>query len=267
MRTRSGSRAADVGFALLAPVILLTAWEAASRTGAVSAVFFPPPSRVAGSLVSMAADGRLWPHVGMTVRRVLEGFAIGGAAGLAAGIAMGRSRRLRVIIEPLVALLHAVPKIALLPLAMLLLGLGEASKVALVAVAVFFPMAINTEAGIRLLNPVHLEVARNYGASGIRLYRRVIIPGSLPMILTGVRLALNIGLLIVVAIELVAGQVGLGRLIWFSWQTLRTEELYAALVVTALLGASIHHVVRWLEHRFLPWLPSPNDPVTVLVPD
>jgi NitT/TauT family transport system permease protein len=120
-------------------------------------------------------------------------------------------------------------------------------------------MAINTEAGVRLLNPVHLEVARNYGAAGLRLYRRVILPGSLPMILTGVRLGLNLAFLLAVAVELAAGQTGLGRLVWFSWQTLRTEELYATLVVTALLGASFHQIVRALERRFVPWVPSFSD--------
>jgi NitT/TauT family transport system permease protein len=235
---------------------MLAIWEVCSRAGIVSPVFFPPPSHVLAALASLAADGRLWPHLGATLARVAAGFACGGSAGLLAGVAMGRSARARAVVEPLVAALHPVPKIALLPLAMLVFGLGEASKIAIVAGAAFFPMAINTEAGIRLVNPVHLEVARNYGARGLRLYRRVILPGSLPMIFTGVRLGLNIAFLLAVAVELAAGQVGLGRLVWFSWQTLRTEELYATLVVTALVGSSFHQIVRVLERRFVPWVPS-----------
>jgi NitT/TauT family transport system permease protein len=251
-----GDRFTDVAGGAAAIVVMLAAWEGVARAGVISPVFFPPPSRVLTALVTLSVDGRLWPHLGATLGRVTAGFVCGGGTGLLAGLAMGRSRRLRMVIEPLVAATHPVPKIALLPLAMLIFGLGEASKVALVAVASFFPMAISTEAGIRLLNPVHLEVARNYGATGLRLYRRVILPGSLPMILTGVRLTLNVALLLAVAVELVAGRVGLGRLVWFSWQTLRTEELYATLVVAALLGSAFHQFVRALERRFVPWVPS-----------
>jgi NitT/TauT family transport system permease protein len=255
--TFSRSRVQDVAVGLAAPAIGLALWELAARVEMISPVFFPPPSRIVATLVVLAANGRLWPHLGATLGRVMLGSICGGGAGLLAGLAMGRSSRLRAALDPLVAAAHPVPKIALLPLAMLLLGLGEASTVALVAVAAFFPMAINTTTGVRLLNPIHLEVARNYGATGARLYTRVILPGSLPMILTGVRLALNVALLLVVAIELVVGQTGLGRLIWYSWQTLRTEDLYATLVVTALLGLGFHLIVRTLERRLAPWLPPP----------
>lgn len=254
-RPPSGGR--EVAAALVAPAMAFTAWELAARLGLISSVFFPPPTRIAATLAGLAVDGRLWPHLGATLGRVILGFACGGSAGLLAGLAIGRSPRVRAVLEPLVAAAHPVPKIALLPLAMLLLGLGETAKVTLVAVAAFFPMAINTAVGVRLLNPIHLEVARNYGASGVRLYARVILPGSLPMILTGVRLGLNVALLLVVAIELVAGQAGLGRLIWYSWQTLRTEDLYATLVVTAVLGLGFHLIVRTLERRLTPWLPPP----------
>jgi NitT/TauT family transport system permease protein len=257
--TRRTRRLEDGARGFGAMAAMLTAWELVSRAELISPVFFPPPTRVLAALATLAVDGRLWPHLGATLGRVLTGFACGGSVGLLAGLVMGRSRRARAVVEPIVAALHPVPKIALLPLAMLVFGLGEASKVALVAVATFFPMAINTEAGVRLLNPVHLEVARNYGAAGLRLYRRVILPGSLPMILTGVRLGLNLAFLLAVAVELAAGQTGLGRLVWFSWQTLRTEELYATLVVTALLGASFHQIVRALERRFVPWVPSFSD--------
>jgi NitT/TauT family transport system permease protein len=256
MKTGWSWRLPEAARGVLAIAVLLLIWEVAARTEAVSPVFFPPPTRILAALVVLAIDGRLWPHLSATLGRVTAGFACGGTLGLAAGIAMGRSRQARAVVEPIVAALHPVPKIALLPLAMLILGLGEASKVALVAVASFFPMAVNTDTGIRLLNPVHLEVARNYGAAGLRLYRRVILPGSLPMILAGVRLALNVALLLAVAVELAAGQTGLGRLVWLSWQTLRTEDLYATLVVTALVGSAFHHIVRVLERRFVPWVPS-----------
>ena len=254
MSTRVPRGLRDIAAALVTVATALTAWELAARLGLMSSVFFPPPTRIAAALALLVADGRLWPHLASTLGRVTLGFACGGSVGLLVGLAMGRSSPLRAALDPLVGAAHAVPKIALLPLAILLLGLGEAAKVALVAVAAFFPMVISTAAGVRLLNPVHLEVARNYGASGARLYTRVILPRSLPMILTGVRLGLNVALLIVVAIELVAGQTGLGRLIWYSWQTLRTEDLYATLGVTAFLGVAFQVIVRAVERRLAPWL-------------
>ena len=160
---------------------------------------------------------------------------------------------MRRIIDPLVAALHPIPKIAVLPLIMIVFGIGESSKIVSVAVAVFFPVLINTMAGVLQISPIYFEVAKNYGASLFRVLTRVVVPGSLPMVLTGMRLALNVALVVTIAIELVAAQEGLGDMIWFAWETLRTEELYVSLAVTAALGISFNVLLQYLTARLVPW--------------
>jgi ABC-type nitrate/sulfonate/bicarbonate transport system permease component len=240
-----------------APVVLVGAvlaiWELAVRTGRLSALFFPAPSVIVRTLYRLLIDGRLIVNAGATLSRVLVGFALGGMTGMVIGLLMGWSRRLRAIVDPLIAAAHPVPKIAILPLIMIIFGIGESSKMIVVAVAAFFPMLINTMAGVRQIHPIHFEVAKNYGASMIKVFTRVVIPGSLPLMLTGMRLALNIALLLTIAVELVAAQKGLGAMVWLAWETLRTEELYASIVVTAGFGISFNLILQRLTQYLVPW--------------
>jgi NitT/TauT family transport system permease protein len=233
--------------------VALAAWEWRVRTGGLSALFFPAPSTIALTLVRLLTSGELAIHLSATLSRLLLGFALGGLPGLILGLAMGWSRWLRAVVDPFIAAAHPVPKIAVLPLIMIIFGIGESSKVVVVAVAVFFPMLINTMAGVRQISPIHFEVAQNYGASLFKVFTRVIVPGSLPLVLTGTRLALNIALLLTIAVELVAAREGLGEMIWFAWQTLRTEELYASLIVIAALGFSFNFLLQRLTARLVPW--------------
>jgi NitT/TauT family transport system permease protein len=233
--------------------VALTVWEWQARTGGLSALFFPAPSTIALTLVRLLTSGELAVNVGATLSRLFLGFALGGLPGLILGLAMGWSRRLRVVVDPFIAAAHPVPKIAVLPLIMIIFGIGESSKVVVVAVAVFFPMLINTMAGVRQISPIYFEVAQNYGAGLIKVFTRVVVPGSLPLVLTGARLALNVALLLTIAVELVAAQEGLGEMIWFAWQTLRTEELYASLIVIAALGISFNLLLQRLTVRLVPW--------------
>jgi ABC-type nitrate/sulfonate/bicarbonate transport system permease component len=140
-----------------------------------------------------------------------------------------------------------------LPLIMALLGVGEASRVTVVALAVVFPIAINTMTGVRQINPVHFEVAKNYGASTLKLCTRVALPGSLPVVLSGLRLALSLALLTTIAVEIIAADRGLGAMIWLAWEVLRIEVLYACLIVTALLGIACNLLVQALSRWLVPW--------------
>jgi NitT/TauT family transport system permease protein len=166
---------------------------------------------------------------------------------------MGWSQRLRIVIDPFIAAAHPVPKIALLPIIMIIFGIGESSKVVVVGVAAFFPMVINAMAGVRQISPIHFEVAENYGANPVKTFTRVVVPGSLPLVLTGARLALNTALLLTIAVELVAAQKGLGVMVWFAWQTLRTEELYASVAATATMGVSFNLLLQRLAAHLVPW--------------
>jgi len=239
--------------ALLVLAAILTAWEVLVRTGAVSALFFPAPSAIARTVVRLIRTGVLVRSLGVTTGRLALGFALGSLPALALGMAMGRSRRLRSSLDPLIASTHPMPKIAILPLIMIVLGIGEVSKVVVVALGVFFPVLINTMAGVRQISPVHLEVAENYGAGAGKVFTRVLLPGSLPMILAGVRLGVNIALLLTIAVEMVAADKGLGVLIWLAWETMRTEEIYAALAVIAVLGVTFNLALQAATRRLVPW--------------
>jgi NitT/TauT family transport system permease protein len=234
-------------------VVALAVWEWRVHTGGLSALFFPAPSTIALTLVGMLGSGELVTHLGATLSRLLVGFVVGSLPGLTLGLAMGWSRRLRVLIDPFIAAAHPVPKIAVLPLIMIIFGIGEASKIVTVAVAVFFPILINTMAGVRQIAPLYFEVAQNYGANLLKVFTRVVVPGSLPLVLTGARLALNVALLVTIAVELVAAQEGLGEMIWFAWETLRTEELYASLIVIAVLGIGLNYFLQRLTVHLVPW--------------
>jgi len=237
----------------------LVLWELFSKTGRLSALFFPAPTTIVASLFQMILNGKLAIHLVATVERLVIGFAIGGSAGLLLGLAMGWSPRLRQIIDPLIAAIHPIPKIAIFPLIMIIFGIGEASKIVAISIAAFFPMLINCMTGVRQLNPVYFEVTQNYRASSWKTFSRVVVPGSSPLILTGTRLAINMAMVIAIAVELLAAKEGLGVIIWFSWQTLRIEELYASLVVIALLGIGINLFLQFLSKRLTPWYNDQTD--------
>ena len=241
------------GAFLLVFVAIALLWEGMVRLGWISALLFPPPSRVADAALVMLADGRLAGHLVPTFSRLVIGFTFGGIAGLLLGLAMGSSTKLRRLLDPLVASAHPVPKVSLLPLIMVILGVGEISKIFVISLGAFFPMLINSMSGVRHIVPIYFEVARNYGASPRKIFTRVIIPGSLPMVLAGARLALNTAFVITISVELVAASHGLGSMIWFSWETLRTEELYVGVVVAALMGITLNQVLRRLQSHLVPW--------------
>jgi len=240
-------------YILLIVFITIIAWELGVHIGVLSSLFFPPPSVTLMTFIKLVINGKLATHAGATLLRVFVGLGLGVVPGLILGLAMGWSRRLYVLIDPFIAATHPIPKIAILPLIMIIFGIGESSKFVVVAVSTFFPMLINTIAGVRQISPIHFEVAKNYGANLFKIFTRVIVPGSLPLVMAGLRLALNMALLITIAVELVSAQEGLGAMIWFAWQTLRTEELYASLGVTSALGLIFNFLLRHLAITLAPW--------------
>lgn len=238
----------------LALALLLTgSWEVAARMGALSPLLFPAPSIIGATIAHQLDDGELASSLGATLFRMLSGFVVGGAAGLILGLVMGWSRRVRGILDPFIAATNPIPKVAVLPLLMVIFGIGDVSKVIAIALAAFFPMLINTLAGVEQISPIHFEVAENYGAGPLQLFTRVLFPGSLPLIVAGARLAINVALVTTIAVELITSNVGLGAQMLLAWQTLRTELLYAALFVTALLGLGLNWTLDALARYLVPW--------------
>jgi ABC-type nitrate/sulfonate/bicarbonate transport system permease component len=239
-------------------VILLAGWEIFSRTGLISPIFFPAPSLIIRTMFQLTVNGKLELNLLATLNRVFIGFALGGSVGLILGLTMGWSHKLHSFFDPFIASIHPVPKIAVFPLIMIIFGIGEFSKVVVVSLAVFFPMLINSMAGTTQINPVHFHVAKNYGASPIKVFISVVLPGSLPMVLAGARLAINAALLITITIELISTQDGLGAMIWLAWETFRVEELYVSIMVVAILGIGFNFLLQLISGRLVPWQPKRN---------
>jgi NitT/TauT family transport system permease protein len=232
---------------------VLAAWEGAARLGWLPPLLLPAPSAIASKVAALAASGELAHHTSATVWRVLVGLALGGVPGAAVGLAMGWSRRARALGDPLVAAMHPIPKIAILPLVMVVFGIGESAKIVVIATSAFFPILTSAMEGVRQISPIHFEVARNCGASRAKVLTRVVLPGSLPLLLAGARLALNTALLLTIAVELVLTQNGLGSMIWMAWQTLRIDQLYASLLVIAALGIVFNALLQRLSAALVPW--------------
>ena len=233
-------------------VILLT-WEFLSRNGVISPLFFPPPTIISETLVKQISNGELLAQIQPTIRRLLTGFFLGGSIGLLLGLLMGWSKTLKTALDPIIAALHPVPKITILPLILIIFGIGETSRIFVISISAFFPMLINSMAGVLEINSTLFEVLRNYNANRRTVLRQLILPGSLPFVLTGARLSLNRALVISIAMEMVFSNDGIGEMIWFAWQTMRTEELYVGILIISVIGITLSSLVKVLNHYLTPW--------------
>ncbi|MFD1704349.1 ABC transporter permease subunit [Methylopila henanensis] len=255
----SAKRAASPALLALswaAPLILLVAWEALCRSGYVAPQILPAPSKVAQTAWKLAASGSLFHDLGVSLARAATGFAIGGSIGFSLGVAVGFSRIAEAAIDRSVQMIRAVPFLAALPLTIIWFGVGEAQKIFLVSLGVAFPIYINTILGIRQVDPKLLELARVQGLSGWATIRRIILPGALPSILTGVRYALAVAWLALVVAETVGAQAGLGFLAMDAREFLRTDVIILTIVIYAFIGAGSDSIARLLEKRLLAWHPN-----------
>jgi len=250
---RPASRGLPVPMAILSPLVLLALWEACARLGYIEVKFFPAPTTIAATAWEMARTAQFWTDIGVSLSRMAIGFVMGAVPGLLLGLAMGLFRPVRQIFQPLIASLYPLPKIALLPLILLIFGLGEMSKYMIVAIGVFFLMTINTMAGVMNVPNIYLDVAKNLKASRWKIYFTVAMPGALHGIFTGLRVCVGVALLLLVAAEFVGADEGLGYRIWWAWSVFWVKNMYVGFAVIALLGYLLTYLVDALERRFLPW--------------
>ena len=238
------------------PLILIALWEVCVRTGMFDARFFPAPSQVFATLVTLVENGALWKNTAATLERLLWGMLLGGIPALLLGVAMGLYRPLRAVFDPLVAATYPIPKSAIMPLILLIFGLDEASKIVMVAIGVFYPVLINSAAGVMQINKIYLDVGRNFGASGWQVFRTIALPGAMPLIMTGVKLGVGLGLILIAIAEMVGANSGLGYMIWNAWEILSVETMYVGLFVIALLGFIFSLSITELERFLVPWKAS-----------
>jgi sulfonate transport system permease protein len=235
------------------PALVVLLWEAAARTGLIAPQVLPAPSRVIETAFDMARTGDLFVHLGVSLLRAAAGFVIGGTLGLVLGIVVGFSPLAQALLDRSIQMVRAVPFLAMLPLVIVWFGVGEIAKVFLVSLAVLFPLYINTMLGIRQIDPKLMELAKVVGLDWPAIVRRIILPGAMPSILTGVRYALAHAWLALVIAETLATTTGIGFLAMDAREFLNTNVILLTMIVYAIIGVAADVLVRVLEARFLSW--------------
>jgi NitT/TauT family transport system permease protein len=238
---------------LASPVLLLLLWEGSARLGWIDQRFFPAPSSIIVTFVRLARSGELGANLAASLTRLFWGSLLGGVPALLLGLAMGLYRPVRAVVDPLVAATYPIPKSAILPLVLLIFGLGEASKIAMVALGVFYPMIINTTAGVLEIDRIYLDVGRNFGASRWQTFRTIALPGAAPLIMAGMKLGLGLGLILIAIAEMIGAQSGIGYMIWNAWQLMEVDTMFVGLIVIALLGFLFTWALDEIERWLLPW--------------
>ena len=244
---------------VLSPLVLLALWELFARLGVMDTRFFPAPTSILRVLWQMLQPspryptGELWAQVSISLSRIAVGFLLGAIPGVILGLAMGLFAPIRAIVQPLVDATFPIPKAALLPLFIMIFGIGEESKYAIIAAAVIYLVLINTAAGVRNIDRIYLDVGQNFRASRLMMFTDIALPGALPMIVTGIKLGSGVALLVLVTAEFVGARSGIGYLIWTSWQVFQVEKMYVGLMVIAVIGFLLAILLNWLQRLLVPW--------------
>src|SRR5215472_12161824 len=253
MKIEMSTKARERLLYLISPVGLIIIWQVLLMVGIGDRRFIPAPSDIAQRFVKLAGSGELEWHVAVTLYRVVLGYIIGAVPAVAVGLLMAMFRPVRIFVDPLIAALFPIPKIALMPLLLLAFGFGDASKVALVAIAVFFPVVVNTYVGAANIETIYWDVAKNYGASQTVMFTRIVFFGALPTIFAGLRIALAVSFIVLVASEFVATKSGIGYLIWNSWELLQVDVMFVGIVTIGILGLITSVLFQEIERKAIPW--------------
>ncbi len=250
---RKKKRDGERWLAVLSPLALLALWQLAAQAGAIDTRFFSSPWAVFVALWELIVSGELWRHLLISLLRILLGLVCGVIPAILVGLTMGLFPLVRVALRPIVAAIYPIPKLALLPLILVIFGLNETSKVVIIAIGVFFPVLINTVAGVVNIQPIYLDVAKSFGASRWHTYWTVALPGALSVIFAGLEIAVAVSLLLIVAAEFVGATSGIGYLVWNSWQKFDVDVMFAGLIVISALGYLTSTLLHELKRKFVPW--------------
>jgi taurine transport system permease protein len=236
---------------------LLWAWWAVTAAGLIEPLFLPSPQTVLARGWKLITEGyldaSLWQHLGASLGRIGLALFFAVLTAIPLGIAIGRSRMVRGLVDPLIEFYRPIPPLAYLPLIVIWCGIGELSKVLLIYLAIFAPIVIATATGVRSVDPARLRAAQALGASHAQLIRHVILPSALPDILTGVRIGLGVGWSTLVAAELIAAQRGLGFMVQSAAQFLVTDVVILGILLIAVIAFALELGLRALQRKLVPW--------------
>ena len=253
-------RRLELTLGCVVPILFLVLWQVASASNVINPQFFPAPLSLWSTMISMIQSGQLQTNLWASMERVLLGFPLGVITGVAAGLALGMSRTIRAALDPLLVALYVVPKLALLPLLLLIFGTGDLPLVLLIAMTVFFFMWISTMAAILSVEEAYQEAARSFGANRRQLFRHVLFPASLPQIFSGLRLSAGTAILVVVGIEFVEGTKGIGVLIWNCWTLFLAKPMNVGIVTVAVVGVVFTRIIDLIGRAVTPWAGHKDEP-------
>ncbi|MEZ5740143.1 MAG: ABC transporter permease [Burkholderiaceae bacterium] len=240
----------------LAPVVfigVLLLWEWGSRSGFISKIALPAPSEAWGALQDLFITGMLWKHLGASLYRLVVGWTLGSLSGVLVGLLIGLVPVMRASLQPVVSALFPIPKIALLPLFIIWFGIGEGSKVATILFGTFFPTVIATYGGVDNVDRNLVRMGQSFGLGWSSIVRKIIIPGALPAILSGMRISASIGIILLVAAEMIGAEFGIGAYILMAGALFATEQLIAGVAMLSVIGLSVSWAIGRLEKALLDW--------------
>jgi len=237
----------------LAVAFVLITWETAVAAARLNPIYLPRPSQILIALTTMFMTGGLLSDLLATLARIFGGFAIALLAGTLLGIWMATSERVSAIADNFIAALYPLPKVTLIPLLIIWLGTGGPFMLAISALGAFLPIVINSVLGIRQCDPGLVLAARDLGATNRQVIRMVLLPSAVPSIFAGVRLGLGVSIILVVAAEMVVGKVGLGARLYLAGQVLETEQVFAVLIVLAILGVAVTKAQDFIDVWLNQW--------------
>jgi NitT/TauT family transport system permease protein len=237
----------------IALLVMLASWQAAGSAGLVNSLFLPTPLAIMRAIWQLAVSGALWQHMSYSLMRIGTGWVLGTIAGVAVGFAIGLFNHARAVGITFISALFPIPKIALLPLLILWLGIGEEPKIATIALGVFFSTAISVYSGVDAVPRNLIRMAQSFNVPFATIVRRVIWPGALPSILAGFRISASVALLLVVSAEMIGADHGIGAFVLQAGNLMQTDQLLAGVVILSLFGLAVGKLVNWLETRLLHW--------------
>jgi NitT/TauT family transport system permease protein len=240
-------------YSVITVIVFLFLWQGMVSLRLVNPFFLPSPLNVVKTLIETLGSGELLKHGAVTLARIFHGFFWGTLVGLCLGIPAGWSKKIYEAVNPFIAATYPLPKVALLPLIIVYLGIGEMSRLVIIAMAVFYVVLINTIAGVRHIDPILVMAAQDLGAKTIQIFKKVILPGALPMVFAGIRLGMGIAFLSTVVTEMIFGDKGLGYFLGVRGNMMDMTGIFAGLTLLGGLSILVTTFMEWVSRKTMPW--------------
>lgn len=237
----------------MAFVCLIGFWESGTRLGFISNLILPAPSEALTAFWQLVQTGMLWKHMSASLIRLISGWTLGSLLGIATGLVIGLISLARAGLSPLISALFPIPKIALLPLFIIWFGIGEGSKIATIVFGTFFPTVISTYSGVDNVDRSLIRMGQSFGLSRLSIVRKIVFPGALPAILAGFRISASIGIILLVAAEMIGAEFGIGAYILLAGSLMATDQLIAGVSILSVMGLTIAFLIGRAEKYLLRW--------------